>query len=192
MGMFTSIIDSGNIELHIKCGYDDCDVYHIGDKVDFQIWPNFPGTGKLLDGVYDSDSPIENSGPFVIIKDHIVALIIPRGNGVTATGLEKDYGIVPYQHDWWAEEVWLKDDLRRARIELENIRWFLKLKEEEIDFLKTLEGLNAEEIKDSRHCFHINRLCNTFENFLIGELTNESFSRKIFMREQGDKSAKTE
>jgi hypothetical protein len=53
MGMFTSVAhpETGE-EVQFKTGIDDCDWVTLGEEVPWQIWPDMPGRGKLLDGVY--------------------------------------------------------------------------------------------------------------------------------------------
>lgn len=77
MGMFTSIIHPDNRELQIKCGYDDCEVYHLGDEVKWYADPKNPGSGKLLDGVYESWSD-KGKDDFVVIQNHRVAYLIDK------------------------------------------------------------------------------------------------------------------
>src|SRR5271157_6644683 len=74
MGCFTTIIHPiDGRGLQIKCGYDVCETYHVGDNVSWYVDKYWPKSGYLLDDVYDSFDD-----DWVIIKDHIVAAVVPR------------------------------------------------------------------------------------------------------------------
>lgn len=75
MGMFTTIIhpDDGR-ELQIKCGWDQCETYKIGDSVKWHVIESCPGQGYLLDGIYSSYSK-NGDDDWVVIKNHIIGLL---------------------------------------------------------------------------------------------------------------------
>jgi hypothetical protein len=72
MGMFTSIIHPvDGRELQIKCGWDMCSTYRVGDNVGQYPSPQEPGGGYLLDDVYHGWGDA-----FVVIKDGVVAAVV--------------------------------------------------------------------------------------------------------------------
>jgi hypothetical protein len=170
MGMFTSITHpQDGRELQIKCGYDNMETYKVGDPVDWEIWPDKPGTGKLLDGAYDSYS----NGPddWVIIKDHRVFAIVSRDSdlGKTGeTGLTMFYGLVQFEASWWTPSAWNKHHLREAEAKKKQL-------EEDIEFFKDCLGRTDEEIIALRK----KRFTQAMGAFVRESLTGQSFARQI-------------
>jgi hypothetical protein len=147
MGMFTTIIDPTGCgrELQIKCGYDDCDTYHVGDTVDWKIWPDKPGVGKLLDGVYESYSD-RGVDDWVVIREHRIRELVPRDSllgQVGESGLLNYFKIEPFERRWWTEAAWVRRELEEAKERL-------KEAEREVAFLGSLDGKTEEEIAAHR------------------------------------------
>lgn len=177
MGMYTSVIIGKDSELQFKSDVDDCETYRIGDVVNWKIWPDQPGIGKLLDGVYEAvlvgnKTEIQYS---VVIDNHRV---IYAGRADVFVNTEK---IVPYQRGWWSESAWLKKDqedaeqrLRIAKEEVESLR-------KEIAFLSTLEGLDDSEIADRRKKFYNGRLQDALVSGLIEITSRPSLTRQLLM-----------
>jgi hypothetical protein len=154
MGMFTTIIHpEDSRELQIKCGFDDCEIYSLGEEVWWEIWPDKPGRGKLLDGVYTSHSD-RGDDDFVLIKNHRVVGIMPKvesPKGVynRACTLATLFGITPYERNWWTESAWAKEELRQVALEIESLQEKAKLLEACIgksdeDIVKLREEHRAE------------------------------------------------
>lgn len=80
MGTYTTIIhpDDGR-ELQIKCGFDECLTYRVGDDVGQYIFPDHPGKGYLLDDVYISYSSLNVYG-----EDGEDDLVVIKGGRVVA------------------------------------------------------------------------------------------------------------
>ena len=129
MGMFTSIThpEDGR-ELQIKCGWDQCKTYLVGDTVGQYPIEWCAGEGYLLDDVYDSYSN-RGKDAFVVIKDGRVAAVIERedataiarrhfpqeeeivgGDCIQALRVEWDIQSPP--KEWWNEASWAKRVLR--------------------------------------------------------------------------------
>lgn len=116
MGMYTSITHPrGGRELQIKTGYDVCDTYKIGDKVNYTIHKDSFGHGGIFDGVYDSYS---DRGPddWVIIKGHkVVAVRSCKRNKYQ--DLVKQYKIRKPSKNLWTKKAYtehlkLKRDIK--------------------------------------------------------------------------------
>lgn len=145
MGMFTRIIHpTDGRELQIKAGWDDMEEYKVGDEVNWKIFPEYPGEGKLLDGVYESFS---NRGDcYVVIEDHQVSSIIERNSDSAQLEYIKNLNeevLVPFKREWWTESAWVEKEIKELKREL-------KHKKEQLDFLKTLVGKSDEEILKAR------------------------------------------
>ena len=120
MGMFTTITAPDFPEgIQIKCGFDDCDTYALGDTVD--AWPSEHrlGQGKLGDDVYQGvvDDPTGLLSVWVVIKNQKVHHIHRRvaleraqyaENLQIKRDLRKEYGVYGWPHACWPEETWEK------------------------------------------------------------------------------------
>lgn len=121
--MFTTICDV-NASWQIKCGYDQCEEYKIGDKVRQWIDPNSPGSGYLLDGVYDGYPYAAYPAVWVVIKDGIVAIhdTVNRGWPLEVhegAMLLKKFDILPPDPSLWSDEVWARKAKRQYLHECE-------------------------------------------------------------------------
>ena len=119
MGMFTTVTSPTFPDgVQIKCGYDDCDTYAVGDDVDWYHDPGHPGCGKLADDVYlglsrkDGDTWLD---VWVVIKHHKVHALIPsislddpgdRDRSAQSAELRKEYDVWGFPHDLWPDDVW--------------------------------------------------------------------------------------
>jgi len=181
MGMYTSIIVGGK-EYQIKCGYDDGDRYGIGDTVDWKIWPDQPGEGKLLDGVYDGCCyPDEDK--WVIIKDHKVFRTFPKVNAgipVSCDDLEIAYSIVEYDREWWTDRAWIREDIKSARSDIKYLKWKLEDNKKTLRFLRSIARLPEEQIKSRRKEFNQKRMSKILAKPIIKMLNYKGFVRKIF------------
>jgi len=117
MGMFTTIIHEGQ-ELQIKHGWDDCDVYQVGDRIEWSPDPRYPG--DHIDGVYDSCSE-DRSDPWVVIKDCVIVAVVPRRHG--AVDLVMQYGITAPDRNLWTPEQWQMKATREAAAEAAYQAW---------------------------------------------------------------------
>ena len=114
MGMFTTIIHPNDgRDLQIKTGWDSCDIYSVGDTVDWFLSES-PGSGTLLDGAYES---FEDD--WVIIKDHKVHAIVPRGEDVHEGTLWKQFELQAPGRSNWTEEAWEEQRVRREAAKAE-------------------------------------------------------------------------
>lgn len=106
LGMYTSIMHPElGIEIQIKTGFDDCEFIELGKEVPWKIWPDKPGQGHLLDGVYYGVSyPEEPNNWWVIIKDHKVVGL--HEQFAPSKAWEMFYGIEAPPREWWTEEAW--------------------------------------------------------------------------------------
>jgi hypothetical protein len=124
MGTYTNIRhpEDGR-ELQIHTGWDDCDYYNVGDTVDWSLSPLQPGCGTLLDGAYPSYSE-RGDDDWVIIKDHKVHAVIPRGEDIYEGSLWKRFALQSPPRDLWTEEAWAEKEKRQelARAEYEDFR----------------------------------------------------------------------
>jgi hypothetical protein len=153
MGMFTSVIDPiDGTEHQIKCGYDDCDTYHVGDSVDWYINKSCPRSGKLLDDVYDS-----YDGMWVVIKDHVVVAVLPESYG-DYNSIKEKFQVQDLPDSEWPEESWIKSR------ELEE-----KRKKEYDEYLQSISHLSGKE-----------HFAAILAYPMIRELSHESIGRKIF------------
>ena len=105
MSMFSTLIVD-NKEIQFKTGYDDLDVFRMGDQVPFEIIANRPGEVKFADGVYDG-----TEGFWVVIKDHRIAACLPLI--IDETGKSNYLKIVDqfsiseaHPHEWWTDAAW--------------------------------------------------------------------------------------
>lgn len=117
MGTFTSIIhpDDGR-KLQIYSGIDDCETYRVGDTVNWFVSKDYPRSGKLLDGVYDS-----YDDDWVVIKDHKVHAVVPRtDNGYGDYEIIKSrFGIQDLPDSAWSEKGWARKRELDAKLEKE-------------------------------------------------------------------------
>lgn len=175
MGMYTSVIIGKDSELQFKSDVDDCETYRVGDAVNWKIWPDQPGIGKLLDGVYDAvlvgnKTEIQYS---VVIDNH---RIIYAGQADVFVNTEK---IVPYERGWWSESVWLKKDQEDAKQRLRIAKEEVESLKKEIAFLSSLEGLDDSEIADKRKKFYNTRLQDALVSGLIEITSRPSLTRQL-------------
>jgi hypothetical protein len=112
MGLFTSIIhpEDGR-ELQIKCGQDACEWFRVGDDVGAQPDPYNPGSGYLLDDVYDSYSD-RGEDDWVVISGGRVVAVEPRSEDPSL--LRAKYNVHPPPREWWTEEAWANKAQREA------------------------------------------------------------------------------
>lgn len=123
MGMFTTIRDPAkNLEVQIKCGWDACDVFSVGDTVPWQIIEDWPQQGYLLDDVY-----LGNGGDpqdwdtweayWVVIENHVVQTAFVLQEGDYYPELRERYGIQDPPEDLWSDKVWEKHRAEMAEAE---------------------------------------------------------------------------
>lgn len=177
MGMYTSVIIGKDSELQFKSDVDDCETYRVGDAVNWKIWPDQPGIGKLLDGVYEAALVGDKTDIkyFVVIDNHRV---IYAGRGGVFENTEK---IVPYERGWWSESAWLKKDQEDAEQRLRIAKEEVESLKKEIAFLSTLEGLDDLEIADRRKKFYSGRLQDALVSGLIEITSRPSLARQLLM-----------
>ena len=125
MGMFTSVIDERGREFQFKCGWDDCDTYRVGDKVDQRVYPDELFAGKLLDGAYHAECGrweggklVDRDERWVVIKAATVVALVPverdaegclvGGEDVQADVVARRHGVMPYPLDTWTDAAYLK------------------------------------------------------------------------------------
>src|SRR3989304_10449200 len=124
MGMFSTLIVDDR-EIQFKTGYDDLDVFHIGDAVPFEIIADRPGEVKFADGVhYDNTTEF-----WIVIKDRRIAACLPRIINVE-DGTDNYREIInrfsiseDYPREWWTDAAWEEkrkqdeewDRMRKAR-----------------------------------------------------------------------------
>lgn len=154
MGMYTSIAhpEDGR-ELQIKCGEDTCAWFEVGDDVGAEPDPENPGSGYLLDDVYDSYS---NRGPddWVIISGGKIVAVESRDEDPAL--LRAKYNVLPPPREWWTEEAWE----RKAQREAEHKAKFDK-------FMESIAHLPEEQ-----------RLAKTMVYPIMQSLGYESLGRK--------------
>ena len=165
MGMYTSVQYNGQ-ELQFKCGHDDGESYKLGDRVDFRIWPDKPGDGKLLDGAYYACDDSGNDTHIVVIEDHRIIAILLTGVGITTEGAAQAHGLVPYRREWWTEAAWLKKDTDDAHLKRARLLQEVLDTEREISFLETLRGLPDAEVAKQRHTFRMDQLAREEAQFI--------------------------
>jgi hypothetical protein len=129
--MFTSAIDDRGREFQFKCGWDDCDTYRLGDKVDQKVFPDELFAGKLLDGAYHAEHGrwvggklIDHAEKWVIIRNgFFVALVdVERDAGgqmidgeyVQGDVIARRHGVMPYPLDTWTDAAYLKHAKEQA------------------------------------------------------------------------------
>jgi len=135
MGMFTTVHGPHGMRFQIKTGFDDLEEYSVGDAVNWQTFPDRPGEGKLLDGVYwgtNTCFPGEGADRWVIIKDHQIQTTLPISEPYKV--LVRQYGIRPPPRSWWSARSWERHDRaeRRHRLEKRSTwRWLSRLDPQE-------------------------------------------------------------
>jgi hypothetical protein len=113
MSTFTTIIHpTDGRELQIKCGWDECETFRLGDEVGQRIYPDWAGEGYLLDGVYDSMSYEHGQDDWVVILGGRIAAFEPKE--LSYEEVRERHGITDPDESLWAEEAWAE---RRAREE---------------------------------------------------------------------------
>jgi hypothetical protein len=140
MGMFTTIT-GGLHSLQIKCGWDECETYKVGQKVPQRIIPEYPGQGYLLDDVYDSyssqgpDDFVVISNATVIVEPRRASLRLAEKVGLDVyTYLKQKHNIKEPDPKQWSEEAWEKKRQREK-----------EAKEESDAFMKSIEHLPPEQ-----------------------------------------------
>lgn len=119
MGMFTTIIHPNDgRDLQIKTGWDSCDTYSVGDPVQCFLHREDPGRGTLQDGAYESFGA-DDWDDWVIIKDHKIHAIVPRGEDVHEGTLWKQFELQAPDRSNWTEEAWEEQRVRREEAEAE-------------------------------------------------------------------------
>lgn len=131
MGMFTSAIDDRGREFQFKCGWDDCDTYRVGDKVDQRVFPDELFGGKLLDGAYHAEycrweggKAVDRDEKWVVIKGGVFVAwadverddegCLVGGEDVQADVVARRFGVVPYPLDTWTDAAYLKHAKEQA------------------------------------------------------------------------------
>ena len=170
MGMFTRFVHpKDGREIQVKTYLDDLEEYRVGDLVNWEIWPESPGIGKLLDGVHDGLSYIgeEKADCYVVLWHHRYVGVIERGEQVLAEQLEK---IIPeYERSWWLESAWVKKEIHELELGIE-------FKQERLDFLKSLSGKSEEEIQEAYVKWMEKVMCAPIEKMLGWE----DMARQLF------------
>lgn len=142
MGCFTTIIDTrDNKDYQIKCGYDICEIYKLGDKVDQHMIDIYPGEGYLLDDVYEGCN-YPNQDAWVIIKDGYVHDIIPlvkctcEEDDCICEGIESEYSLRQKYNikngparELWSEQAWKEKEERE-------LEWKIKAEKERKEYDK--------------------------------------------------------
>lgn len=177
MGMYTSVILDDGTELQFYCGYDNMERYRQGDPVKWEIWPDKPGEGKLLDGIYDATPMYKGRPPgdLVVIKDHKI-FFAGKPKGVFDAAQ-----FVVWERSWWTELAWLKKDLSDRKYELQSLMEDKMLLEEEIAFLSSLVESGASEIDivTKREEFRVNRVKSAISDMVNFSLNRASLTRQV-------------
>lgn len=135
MGMYTSVRHpEGGRELQIKTGQDSCDWYDVGDEVAWSLG-YYPGTGTLLDGVYDSYSD-RGRDDWVVIKGHRVAAV--EDKALVYGDLYEKHGIEEPDPGLWPEERHREYAEAKDKVDAEFIKF-----EKSIEHLPEMERLGA-------------------------------------------------
>lgn len=131
MSMFTSAIDDRGREFQFKCGWDDCDTYRVGDKVDQKVFPDELFAGKLLDGAYHAECGrwvagklTDRDEKWVVIKGGVfvawadverdVEGCLVGGEDVQGDVVARRHGVQPYPLDTWTDAAYLAHAKREA------------------------------------------------------------------------------
>jgi hypothetical protein len=125
MGMFTTIIPDEGPTIQIKCGYDDCDTYRMGQVVDYCPDLKRPGRGKLPDDAYLGIVAEDGDwlDRWVIIKDHKVHAIRDRicldppeerSYDRELHDLRVEFDVWGFPHQLWSEEQWEETYVKSA------------------------------------------------------------------------------
>ena len=145
MGMFTTVVLENGTEVQFKTGNDACDIYKIGDKVNWSVDKNYVGSTCLTDGVYDGLDYDDELGIdddyWVIIKDHVIADVIKiekdeEGNwvGIGYDKLINKYDIKELPDNVYTKEAWDKYNKYQEEFEKKNK-----------EFKKSISHLSEEE-----------------------------------------------
>lgn len=139
MGMFTTILDPAqNLSVQIKCGWDTCETFSVGDTVPWEIIKDWPNQGYLLDDAYlgiggtpEQDDACSWDDYWVVIKNHVVQEVFLYKEGDWYPELRERYQIQDPPEDLWTEEVWgsYREELARR-------------KKEDAEFEASLSGLS--------------------------------------------------
>lgn len=179
MGMYTSVRLSDGSELQFKSDVDDCETYKVGDVVNWRIWPDQPGTGKLLDGVYDAvlvgDKSKTEVSYSVAIDNH---RIVYAGRSSRLKGVGK---IVPWERGWWSESAWLKKDREDIKFKLRMAKEQVASLGKEARFLSTLSGLSDDKIALKRKKFYHVRFQKTIVSHFTEIMSRPSLTRQLLM-----------
>jgi len=115
MGMFTTILaPDQNLSIQIKCGWDTCDVFSVGQTVPWHIIEECPNQGYLFDDVYlgiggtpkqDDDHSWDDY--WVVIKNHVVQEVFLYQEGDQYPDMRTRFQIQDPPEDLWSEEVWV-------------------------------------------------------------------------------------
>jgi hypothetical protein len=170
VGMFTTFLhpDDGR-ELQVKCGYDELERYRVGDRVDQKPIPDWPGSGKLLDGVHDSWSD-RGADDFVVIRNGVYDGVVPRGDmDLLREDWVVKYGEFPFpKRDLWTEEAWAEYD-RRNQAFLERAEAL----ERGMALVDAEEGATAGQSSLARSSFGLSRLIDIRRDYA-------SIGRRLF------------
>lgn len=194
MGMFTTIIDKNKESYQIKCGYDDCETYHVGDIVNWYIDKNNPGCGKLFDGVYDGICCIKRTTyktnhitkslkakyGWIVITNHKVVGVFNKRH--SQEKLREQWSVEAWKHEWWSEQAWLEYYIKQAKCELEHAKWLIVRHTNSLNFLKDLRNkqLSAKNIRNEIAQYKQRDLAEIIVAPLINMINYEGFARKIF------------
>lgn len=123
MGMYSTVIhpEDGR-ELQFKTGWDDLEVFKVGDKVEQYPLKYSPGHLKYQDGIYDSYSD-KGDDDWVVISQGIIYLE-PRVEDDSDDALQypfaSKYVFVEPARDLWPEWKWKEKEDREAKWKKEN------------------------------------------------------------------------
>jgi hypothetical protein len=166
----------------IKCGWDTCETFKLGDNVPWKIWPDRPGEGYLLDGIYDGFGENSQDMVWVVIHEHKVSAIYPFT--IAHSDVSKAFGkdILEYSRDWWAEAAWLKRDTEHAKWDLKHAKEAVVLQKRRLDFLRFLatQRLTNKQIVEKRQAFDQQLTYEILAAPIINIMHTESFARQIF------------
>jgi len=113
MGVFTTVLHNGQ-ELQFKHGWDNCDTYSVGDKIDWTPDPRYPG--EHIDGVYKAHEDSQ-----VVVKDCVIVAIEPADADLAE--IVARYKIKKPSHKLWTKAQWKAKHKREAEHAAEYAAW---------------------------------------------------------------------
>ncbi len=174
MGMFTSVIDAAGREYQFKCGWDDCDTYRVGDKVDQKVYPDSLYAGKLLDGAYlaehcrwENGRSVDHDEKWAVIAKGVLVALDPverDADGAIRDGEDTQSWVVALRHgavetplSSWTDAAYLKWAKQKAESARRQLAWDVE------DY-----GLSVREKGEAAH-----------RRFFRAKMREDGFSRRI-------------